>query len=102
MEGAILSVSPTPALSLVSPDTPPSSGPSPATPPAKQRELLSAIVAVLDEVIPEFGDLDEWKWACIGIREDVAEVIQSLDQIGVAPALSPAVPPLAVAPVLRL
>lgn len=39
----------------------------------RKSELLSRVVAVLDEVITEFGDLDDWKWACIGIRRHMAE-----------------------------
>jgi len=55
------------------PDRP--SDPSPAVSEDRKRQLLSVVVAALDEVIPEFGDLDDWKWACIGIRRSMEESI---------------------------
>jgi hypothetical protein len=55
------------------PDRP--SDPSPAVSEDRKRQLLSVVVAAFDEVIPEFGDLDGWKWACIGIRRNMEESI---------------------------
>ena len=34
------------------------------------------VIAVLDDVIPQFGDLDEWKWGCVEIRRHMAESIE--------------------------
>lgn len=74
--------------------------PSPAVSPERKRELLLRVVAVLEEVAGEFGDQDAWKWACIGIRNDMLEDVEegvtlppfvvgdarSLSLVGSAPA----------------
>lgn len=69
--------------------------PSPPVPESLKHELLGTVIAALDEVIPQWGDLDEWKWACVGVRRHMAE------SIGLAPtadadaaAASPSAAPL--------
>lgn len=69
--------------------------PTAAVSPQRKHELLSAVIAVLDEVSPQFGDRDAWKWACIGIRDDMAEAIGLVRDAVSCPASS--VPPLQLA-----
>lgn len=52
--------------------------PTPAVTPERKRELLSMVADVLDHVVPQLGDGDAWKWACIGIHRDLAETIAGL------------------------
>jgi len=72
--------------------------PSPAVSTERKHELLSAVVAVLDAVAPQFGDHDVWKWACIGIREDMAEAIGLARAAASSPAQSAVHLQIAAAP----
>ena len=51
--------------------------PSPTTPEARKREVLSDVISALDVAARELGDLDPWKWACIGIRRRMALTLAS-------------------------
>lgn len=53
------------------PDVAPAATPAVST--ERKCELLSRVVAVLDEVIEEFGDRDDWKYACANIREQMMD-----------------------------
>lgn len=58
------------------------SAPTPAVAEDRKREILSDLIAAHDRAIEELGDLDPWKWACIGIRRRLALTLAtSLDDV---------------------